>query len=174
MRSENAAIFMRLSFSCRARFESGLHARKRSTDIDFLGPDAFYAMARGREFCQRAAKGGGKLRGWKTYRKFGVKHLPKNVFGLPTYDTFSPPFFWRPSVISLKRKRHRPDQPHCLRPQKVVWRAPSAVRFPPPNSRDTFCPPLSRCPILFLSAKPVKASRLPGPLTGGSFGPLRF
>ena len=48
--------------------------------------------------------------GWKTYRKFGEKPLPKNVFGPPTYDTFSPPLFWRLSVSSLKRKRHRPDQ----------------------------------------------------------------
>ena len=32
--------------------------------------------------------------GWKTYRKFGEKPLPKNVFGPPTSDTFPPPFFW--------------------------------------------------------------------------------
>ena len=49
--------------------------------------------------------------GWKTYRKFGVKPLPKNGFGTPAYDTFSHPPFLRLSVISLKRKRHRPDQP---------------------------------------------------------------
>ena len=42
--------------------------------------------------------------GWKTYRKFGEKPLPKNVFGPPTYDTFPPPLFWRLSVISLKRR----------------------------------------------------------------------
>ena len=88
--------------------------------------------------------------GWKTYRKFGEKPLPKNVFGPPTYDTFPPPLFWRLSVISLKRKRHRPDQPQFLRPPKVVLESTLCSTFspPPPNSRDTFCPPLSRCPTL--------------------------
>ena len=80
--------------------------------------------------------------GWKTYRKFGEKTLPKNVFGPPTYDTFFPPLFWRLSVISLKRKRHRPDQPKFLRPPKVVLESTLCSTFsPPPNSRDTFCPP---------------------------------
>ena len=39
---------------------------------------------------QRAAKGGGKLRGGGKHSKFGVKPVPKNVSGPPTYDTFSP------------------------------------------------------------------------------------
>ena len=80
--------------------------------------------------------------GWKTYRKFGEKPLPKNVFGPPTYDTFSPPLCWRLSVISLKRKRHRPDQPQFLRPPKVVF-GEHTLQYVlhTPNSRDTFCPP---------------------------------
>ena len=53
---------------------------------------------------QRAAKGGGKLRGWKTYRKFGEKPLPKNVFGPPTYDTFPPPFFGDSLSFPLKER----------------------------------------------------------------------
>ena len=96
---------------------------------------------------QRAAEGGGKLRGGKTYRKFGEKPLPENVFGPPHLRYVFPPLFWRLSVISLKRKRHRPDQPQFPRPPKVVLESTLCSTFPPPppNSRDTFSPPLSRC-----------------------------
>ena len=81
--------------------------------------------------------------GWKAYRKFGEKPLPKNVFGPPPPTTrFPPPFFWRLTVISLKRKRHRPDQPQFLRPPEVVLESTLCGTFsPPPNSHDTFCPP---------------------------------
>ena len=94
--------------------------------------------------------------GWKT--QGGGKHTvnsaknpsTKTFLDPPTYDTFSPPLFWRLSVISLKRKRHRRDQPQFLRPPKVVLESTLCSTFPPPppNSRDTFCPPppLSRCP----------------------------
>ena len=90
--------------------------------------------------------------GWKTYRKFGEKPLPKNVFGPPTYDTFSPPLSWRLSVISLKRKRHRPDQPQFLRPSKVVLESTLCSTFPPPPQFTRYVlPPLSRCPSLVQS-----------------------
>ena len=84
--------------------------------------------------------------GWKAYRKFGEKPLPKNVFGPPTYDTFSPPpLFWQLSVISLKRKRH--DQPQFLRPPEVVLESTLCSTFPPPQIHAIrFPPPLSCCP----------------------------
>ena len=79
--------------------------------------------------------------GWKTYRKFGEKPLPKNVFGPPSYDTFRPPLFWRRSVISLKRKRRRPDQPQFLRPPKVVLESTLCSTFPPPHIHAIRFPP---------------------------------
>ena len=82
---------------------------------------------------QSAAEGGGKLRGGgKTYRKFGEKPLPKKRFWTPHLRYVSPPLFWRLSVISLKRKRHRPDQPQFLRPPKVVLESTLCSTFPPP------------------------------------------
>ena len=42
--------------------------------------------------------------GWKTYRKFGEKPIPKNVFGPPTYDTFPPPFFGDSLSFPLKER----------------------------------------------------------------------
>ena len=84
--------------------------------------------------CDKSESGKG---GWK----FGVKPLPKNVFGPPTYDTF-PPFFWRLSVISLKRKRHRPDQPQFLRPPEVVLESTLCSTFPTPQIHVIrFAPP---------------------------------
>ena len=53
---------------------------------------------------QRAAKGVENSGGWKTYWKFGVKRLPKNVFGPPTYDTFPPPFFGDSLSFLLKER----------------------------------------------------------------------
>ena len=91
------------------------------------------------ERCEPLSSGG-----WKTYRKFGGKPLPKNVFGPPTYDTFCPPLFWRLSVISLKRERHRPDQPQFLRPLKVVLESTLCSTFSPPPPRIhaiRFAPP---------------------------------
>ena len=80
--------------------------------------------------------------GWKTYRKFGEKPSPKTCLDPPPTMRFPPPF-WRLSVISLKRKRHRPDQLRFLRLQK--WFGEHTLQYvsPPPNSRDTFCPPPS-------------------------------
>ena len=48
--------------------------------------------------------------GWKTYRKFGEPPPPQKRFWTPHLRYVSPPLFGRLSVISLKRKRHRPDQ----------------------------------------------------------------
>ena len=85
--------------------------------------------------------------------KHTAKPFPQNVFGPHTYDTFSPSPFGD-SVISLKGKRHRPDQPQSLRPLKVGLESTfCSIRFPPPNSRDTFCLPLSRCPSFFRPEK---------------------
>ena len=71
------------------------------------------------------------------------KPLPKSAFGPPTYDTFSPPpFFWRLSVISLKRTRDRPDQPQFLRPPKVVLERTLCSTFsPPPKFTRYVLPP---------------------------------
>ena len=93
--------------------------------------------------------------GWKTYRKFGEKNPPQKRFWTPHLRYVSPPpLFWRLSVISLKRERHRPDQPHFLRLPKVVLESTLCSTFsPPPNSRDTFCPPLSLCPIVSFPGK---------------------
>ena len=89
---------------------------------------------------QRAAKGGGKLRGVENIPQIRRKTPPKNVFGPPTYDTF-PPLFGDSLSFSLKRKRHRPDQLQFLRPPKEVLESTLCSTFPPPNSRDTFAPP---------------------------------
>ena len=86
--------------------------------------------------------------GWKT--QGGGKHTvnsaktpsPKTFLDPPTYDTFSPPLFWRLSVISLKRKRRRPDQPRFLRPPKVVLESTLCSTFPPPQVHAIrFAPP---------------------------------
>ena len=75
------------------------------------------------------------------------------VFG-PRHLRYVPPApFWQLSVISLKGKRRRPDQPQSLWPPKVILESTFCGTFPPPppaNSRDTFCPPppLSRCPAI--------------------------
>ena len=47
--------------------------------------------------------------GWKTYRKFGEKPLPRNVFGPPTYDTFSPPFL--ATLCHFPLKKEAPTRP---------------------------------------------------------------
>ena len=83
--------------------------------------------------------------GVKTYRKFGEKPLPKNVFGPPTYDTFPPPFFGDSLSFPLKERgtdQTNGHQPQFLRPPKVVLEStlcstfsPSqihAIRFAPP------------------------------------------
>ena len=75
--------------------------------------------------------------GWKTYRKFGEKPLPKNVFGPPPTIRFPPPFFGDSLSFPLKRKRHRPDQPQFLRPPKVVLESTLCSTFPPPPPKFT-------------------------------------
>ena len=100
-----------------------------------------------------SGKGGWKTQGGgKTYRKFGLKPLPKNVFGPPAYDTFPPPppFFGRLSVISFKKKEAPTRATPISELQKWFWRAHSAVRFPPPPPIHAirFAHPLSRCPKL--------------------------
>ena len=93
------------------------------------------------KFCERQSESGKGV--WKT-RRGGTyrKTLPRNVFGPPpTYDMSSLHFFWRLSVISLQGKRH---QSQCLRHPKVVLQSTlysTFPPFPPPKSRDTFCPP---------------------------------
>ena len=99
---------------------------------------------------QREAKGGGKLGGgWKTYRKFGVKPLPKNVFGPPAYDTSSPPpppFL--ATLCHFPQKKEAPTRPTPISEASKSGFGEHTLQYvsPPPNSRDTFCPLLSRCP----------------------------
>ena len=79
-----------------------------------------------------SGRGGWKTQGGrKTYRKFGEKPFPKKRFWIPHLRYVSPPF-WQLSVISLERKRHRPDQPQFLRPPKVVLESTLCSTFPPP------------------------------------------
>ena len=100
---------------------------------------------------QRAAEGGGKLGGGGG--EHTVKPLPKTSLDPPICDTFPPPPFWRLSVISLKGKRHRLDQPQFLRPSKVVLESTLRSTFPPPPQIHVIRsapPPPSRCPKLCL------------------------
>ena len=71
--------------------------------------------------------------GWKTYRKFGEKPLPKNFFGPPTYDTFPPPLFGYSLSFPLKERGTDQTNPNFWGLQKWFWRAYSAVHFPPPQ-----------------------------------------
>ena len=98
--------------------------------------------------------------GWKT--QGGGKHTvnsaknpsPKTFLDPPPTIRFPPPFL-RLSVISLKRKRHRPDQAQFLRPPKVVLESTLCSTFPPPPPIHAirFAPPsaaaqnLLRCSI---------------------------
>ena len=99
--------------------------------------------------------------GWKT------RPSPKTFLDHPPTIRFPPPF-WRLSVISLKRKRHRPDQSQFLRPPKVVLDSTLCSTFPPPpNSRRYVLPPPQPLPNLKgLGIRPlVSASRGLGHLT---------
>ena len=88
--------------------------------------------------------------GWKTYRKFGEKPSPKTFLDPPPTIRFPPPLFWRLSVISLKRKRHRPDQPQFLRPPKVVLESTLCSTFSPPQIHAIrFAPPPQPLPVLY-------------------------
>ena len=56
--------------------------------------DNFRAAPVFRPLLSESGRGEWKTQGgWNTYRKFGEKPLPQNVFGPPTYNTFSPPSF---------------------------------------------------------------------------------
>ena len=115
------------------------------------GEHAPYTYVRGAPSIRERPRGVDNSGGWKTYRKFGEKTLPKNVFGPPTYDTFFPPLFGDSLSFPLKERGTDQTNPNLWGLQKWFWKAHSAVRFPPPpNSRDTFCPALSRCPTVLL------------------------
>ena len=88
------------------------------------------------------------LGGWKT--QGGGKHTvnsaknpsPKTFLDPPPTIRFPPPFFWRLSVVSLKRERHRPDQAQFLRPPKVVLESTLCSTFSPPQIHAIrFAPP---------------------------------
>ena len=85
--------------------------------------------------------------GWKTYRKFGVKPLPKNVWTPPPTIRF-PPLFGISVSFPLKERGTDQTNPNFWGLQKWFWRAHSPVRFPPPPQMHVirFAPPLSRCP----------------------------
>ena len=96
-----------------------------------------------------------RLRGWKT--QGGGKHTvnsaknpsPKTFLDPPPTIPF-PPLFWRLSVISLKRKRHRPDQPQFLRPPKLVLESTlCSTVSPPPQFHAIRFAPLSAAAQLF-------------------------
>ena len=73
-----------------AEQKEACRAKERYWSVTF----SFFAVPFPLSPFQRAAKGGVENSGgWKTYRKFGVEAITKNVFGPPTYDTFPPPFF---------------------------------------------------------------------------------
>ena len=81
--------------------------------------------------------------GWKTYRKFGEKPLPKNVFGPPTYDTFSPPPFLA-TLCHFPYKKEAPTRPTPISEASKSGFGEHTLQYvspPPPNSRDTFSPP---------------------------------
>ena len=75
--------------------------------------------------------------------RFSVKPLPKKFFGTPHLRYVFHPLLWRLSVVSLKKKRHRPDASPILRPPKAVLESTlrSTLCPPPPNWRDTVLPP---------------------------------
>ena len=73
---------------------------------------------------------------------------PKTFLDPPPTIRF-PPLFWRLSVISLKRKRHRPDQPQFLRPPKVVLESTLCSTFPPPKFTRYVLPPPQPLPKVF-------------------------
>ena len=100
--------------------------------------------------CQRAAKGGGKLRGVENIPQIRQKNPPQTRFWTPHLRYVSPPLlFWRLSVISLKRKRHRPDQPQFLRPPKVVLESPQFMRYvlPPPQPLPNLEPDIKQAVV---------------------------
>ena len=107
--------------------------------------------------------------GWKT--QGGGKHTansaknpsPKTFLDPPPTIRFPPPPFWRLSVISLKRKRHRPDQPQFLRPPKVGLESTLCSTVSPPQIHATrFAPPLSRCPNIQNCAEVCRTGLLHG------------
>ena len=86
----------------------------------------------------RKTKGGGNLGG---RGKHTIKPLPKDGFGPPTYDTFSPPVCSR-HVIFLRGNGHAPDQSHCLSPPKPGFGGHALYYVcATPKSHNTFRPP---------------------------------
>ena len=108
--------------------------------------------------------------GWKTYRKFGVEPLPKNVFGSPHLPYVSPPPpFCRLSVISLTRKRHRTDQPQFLRPPKVFLESTLCSTFSPLQIHVIrFAPPSAAAQLSLQVSRDMK-SIVAGPLRSRCF-----
>ena len=93
---------------------------------------------------------------------------PKTSLNPPTYDCFPPPLFWRLSVISLKERGTRQTNPNfwLRRPPKAVLESTLCSTFPlppsgapPPNSRDTFCPPPQPLPIRWAKTRVFKRTR---------------
>ena len=89
--------------------------------------------------------------GWKTQGrgKHTIKPLARNGFGPPhLWYVSPPPVCFRP-VVFLRGNRHRPGKSHFLRPPKLVLEGALYGTFsPPPESHDTFCPPISRFPSI--------------------------
>ena len=86
-------------------------------------------------------RGGGK------HAVNSAKNPSPKTFLDPHLRYVPPPFFGDSLSFPLEERGADQTHPNFWGLQKWFWRAHSAVRFPPPpNSRDTFCPPLSRCP----------------------------
>ena len=95
---------------------------------------------------QRAAKGGGKLRGGGKHTVNSEKNpSPKTFFGPPhlRYVFPPPPSFGDSLSFPLKERDTDQTNPNFLRPPKVVLESTLCQYVFPPNSRDTFPPPPS-------------------------------
>ena len=101
----------------------------------------------GQPFLRERPRGVKNSGGWKPYRKFGEKPLPKSVFGPPTYDTAPT----RPTLISEASKSGFGE--HTL---QYVSPPPKFTRytFPPPSAaaqvslHDAFAAPFPVLPFL--------------------------
>ena len=101
--------------------------------------------------------------------KHTIKPLQKNGFGPPPPPMINfPPRVCSRPVIFLTGNWHRPDQSHFLRPPKLVLKARSFVRFPPPPKKNRairFALPICRFPTI--SAKTEQALTFFSPFPSG-------
>ena len=97
-------------------------------------------------------------RGWKTQRrgKHTIKPLPKNGFGPP------PPMIRFFALLFPQRKPAQTRQIPLSEASKTGFGGGTLwYVFHPQKSHDTFCPPISRCPIIKDSLTPHDGQCLP-------------